>query len=56
MDREKKLFYSILPEVEQQEPKLASILSTYGASKPMLVLGKYFVEGKRVTGVVGDGT
>jgi hypothetical protein len=32
------------------------MLSTHGASEPMLVLDNYFVEGKRVTGIIGEGT
>jgi hypothetical protein len=56
VDRQKKLFDSMLTELEKQNPNLASTLSAVGASKPTLVLGKYFVEGKRVTGIVEGGT
>lgn len=44
----------MLRELREVDPKLAIVLGAGGASKPTTVLNKYFVEGKRVTGVIGE--
>jgi hypothetical protein len=54
-DRQREFFSQMLLELEQEDPKLAAVLSSVGASKSMLVLDKYFVEGKKVTGIIGGG-
>jgi hypothetical protein len=45
----------MLFEVEKKNTLLFLKLYFKGASEPMLVLDKYSVEGKRVTGVIGPG-
>jgi hypothetical protein len=52
--KQRELFNHMLLELEKADPRLARQLSTVGASKPMVVLDRYFVEGKRVTGIVGE--
>ncbi len=54
-DWQYKLFDEMLFEVEKKNTPLFLKLYFKGASEPMLVLDKYFVEGKRVTGVIGHG-
>jgi hypothetical protein len=47
------LFEEMLLELEKENPLLWFRLALEGAPKPMWVLGKYFVEGRRVTGIMG---
>ena len=47
------MFEEMLLELEKENPLLGFRLALDGAPKPMLVLDKYFVEGRRVTGIMG---
>lgn len=50
----RKLFNKVVTELKAVNPKLATILELGGASKPMTILDKYFVDGKKVTGVIDE--
>ncbi len=54
-DWQYKLFDEMLFEVEKKNTPLFLKLYFKGAPEPILVLDKYFVGGKRVTGVIGHG-
>ncbi len=49
-----ELFDKMLGELKKENVLLFLKLHSNGASKPMLVLDKYFVEGRRVTAVMGE--
>lgn len=49
-----KLFDEMLWKLKKENTLLFLMLYSNGASEPMLVLDKYFVEGRRVTGVIGQ--
>ncbi len=46
-------FEEVLSELEKEDPWLYFRLSLDGAPKPMWVLDKYYVEGRRVLGIMG---
>ncbi len=52
--REYAQFDEMLWEVEKEDTLLFLKLYFFGASKPMWVLGKYFVEGRKVIGTMGQ--
>jgi hypothetical protein len=54
VDRELELYARMLHELEQEDPMLAATLASEGATRPSLILGKYFVEGKRMKGILGE--
>lgn len=48
------LFNEMLSDLEKEDSWSAVMMSIYGTPKSTLVLGKYLVEGRRVTGVIGE--
>ena len=56
MDWQYKLFGERLRKLEKEIGLLFLKLHLKGASKPMPVLDKYFVEGRMVTAVMGEQT
>lgn len=53
LEEQRNLFYQMIEELKLIDPDKANKLEKWGAKKPETILGKYFVEGRRVTGIVG---